>query len=213
MNEMIKQTIANLEKNGMPVCFVETKQEVAAAVARQLPAQATVAVGGSVTLSETGVLDLLRRPEYRFLDRYAPGLTRKQQQEIFCQSLTADVFLTSANAITQAGELYNVDGNNNRIAAIAYGPKSVIVVAGINKIVPDLPAAIRRVKTVAAPRNAQRLNCDTFCRRTGHCVCVDGGMTDGCTSPGRICRNYLISGPQMRPGRIHIVLVGETCGY
>ena len=125
----------------------------------------------------------------------------------------ADTYFCSANAVTTQGELYNVDGNANRIAAIAYGPKRVIMVVGINKIVPDLEAAIHRVKTVAAPRNVERLGCNTYCQKAGHCMGVDGGMTDGCGAVGRICSGYLVSGWQRHKERIQVILVGESCGY
>ena len=115
--------------------------------------------------------------------------------------------------MTLAGELYNVDGNCNRITAIAYGPKKVILVVGINKIVPDLDAAIRRVKTIAAPLNTKRLGCNTYCHETGVCMGLEGSMTDGCSGPGRICCNYLISAQQRHPDRIHVILVGEPLGF
>ena len=115
--------------------------------------------------------------------------------------------------MTERGELYNVDGFANRVAAIANGPKKVIMVVGINKIVPDLDAAIRRVKTIAAPLNTKRLNCDTYCYHTGVCMGLEGGMTDGCNAPGRICCNYLVSAHQRHPDRITVILVGEPCGY
>lgn len=213
MDERIERTLKNLERNRMAAQYVPTLAQVAPAVEKMLSEDASVAVGGSMTLAETGVLELLRSGRYRFLDRYAPDLTPQQRQAIFRQSFSVDFYLASANAVTENGELYNVDGSSNRVAAIAHGPAAVIIVAGINKLVPDLPAAVRRVKTVAAPRNAQRLQCDTYCAKTGHCVHVEGGMTDGCAGDGRICRNYLVSGPQPIPGRIRVLLVDEECGY
>ena len=117
---------------------------------------------------------------------------------------------------TERGELYNVDGNSNRVAAILYGPKSVIVVAGCNKIVPDLAAAVRRVKAKAAPENCTRLSCETFCRKTGECVSLrqeSSEMPEGCRSEARICCNYVVSAYQRQQGRIKVVLVGEPLGY
>lgn len=213
MDDRITRTIENLRKNRMEVHYVDAKAEVANTVKSLMPENATVAFGGSVTLQETGVIDMVHQSAFSVLDRYAPGLSRAEIEEIFRRSFAADVYLTSTNAITEKGELYNVDGNANRVAAIAYGPQSVIVVAGVNKIVPDLAAAIYRVKTVAAPCNAKRLNCDTYCAKTGHCCGLEGDMTDGCGSPQRICSEYLVSGFQRNPNRIKIVLVGEDCGY
>ena len=111
----------------------------------------------------------------------------------------------SSNAVTEEGELYNVDGNSNRVAALAYGPDSVIVVAGCNKIVPDIAAAVERVKKIAAPVNATRLHCSTPCAKTGECM--------NCHSDGRICCNYLVSAQQRHQDRIKVILVGEELGY
>ncbi len=212
MDERIVRTMECLRKNRMEAYYVATKAEVKEAVAKLLPENAVVGVGGSVTLSETGVLDMVRE-NYQLLDRYAPGLTPEQVAAIFARSFTADVYLTSSNAVTEKGELYNVDGRANRVAAIAHGPQSVIVVAGVNKIVPDLTTAVRRVKMVAAPLNAKRLHCDTYCAKTGHCKGLEGDMTDGCGSPDRICCQYLVTGMQRVAGRIKVILVGEDCGY
>ena len=112
------------------------------------------------------------------------------------------------------GELFNVDGNSNRVAALCFGPASVIVVVGCNKIVPTLHDAIRRVKQIAAPENAVRLHCRTYCASAGHCQGLDSDeMTAGCGSEGRICCNYVVSAHQRVPGRIKVILVGEPLGY
>ena len=176
-----------LRKNNMDVFCVERAAEVVPLVRTLLKPGDTVAVGGSQSLTDADVLSLLRSGEYRFLDRYTPGLTPEQTREIFVASLGADAYLCSANAVTEKGELYFVDGNANRIAALCYGPRSVILVVGKNKIVPDLAAAHRRVKTVAAPRNTARLGCDTPCAKNGVCCAVDStDPTDGCRSAARI---------------------------
>lgn len=213
MTDLIHRVMENLQKHRIAVEYVATKEEVLPRVRELIPAGSTVASGGSHTLNETGVIDLLKSGTYTYLDRMAPELTPEQRQEMTLKGNTADFYLCSSNAITEAGELYNVDGNCNRIAAIAFGPKSVIMVVGINKIVPDLDAAIRRVKTIAAPLNTKRLNCDTYCRNAGVCMGVDGAMTDGCHSPARICCNYLVSAQQRVPDRIRVILVGESLGF
>lgn len=157
---------------------------------------------------------LLRSGRYQFLDRYAPGLTREEIEEIYRRSFFADAYLCSSNAVTMNGELYNVDGNSNRVAAICYGPRSVIMVVGCNKIVRDIPAAVIRVKRRSAPANVARLRCDTPCAKTGACAGIQReGMTDGCGVDGRICCNYLVSARQRVPGRIKVILVGEELGY
>ncbi len=212
-NVVLSDCINALRLNNMDVHYVDTKGEVADVVRSLIKPGDCVAVGGSVTLEETGVLALLRSGDYHFLDRYAEGLNRDEVEEIFRRSHYADVYLMSANAVTMNGELYNVDGFGNRIAALTHGPKSVIVVVGVNKLVPDVKEAVERVKTIAAPLNAKRLHKSTPCAVKGRCICVDGDMTQGCSSPDRICSGYLVTGKQTKKGRIKVVLVGESCGY
>lgn len=203
-----------LRRNQMNAFCVPSAAEVVPLVRSLLQPGSTVAVGGARTLEETGVLSLLRSGTYRFLDRDAPHLTKQERQAIMAAGLQADAYLCSANALTEQGELYCVDGNANRIAALCYGPRTVILVVGSNKLVPDLVAAQRRVKTVAAPRNAARLHCQTPCAATGVCCRVDSPhCTDGCTGPERICCSYLTLGRQRVPGRIQVILVPESLGF
>ena len=213
MCETLQKVMDNLRKNRFVVEYVATKDEVLPLVKALLPVGCTVATGGSKTLAETGVMELLKSGDYQFLDRMATELTPEQRQQVTLAGGQADVYLCSSNAVTEQGELYNVDGNCNRISAISFGPKQVIMVVGVNKIVPDLNAAITRVKTIAAPLNTKRLDCDTYCNKTGVFMGLEGGMTDGCGSPARICCNYLVSGQQRIPERIRIILVGESLGF
>ncbi|MBQ9860387.1 MAG: lactate utilization protein [Clostridia bacterium] len=213
MTNEVKQVMQNLRKNRMAVDYVATKAEVVPLVESLIPVGATIASGGSQSLHETGVTELMHSGKYHYLDRNAPNLTDEQRAAVIAGTSIADAYLCSSNAVTLNGELYNVDGNCNRISAIAFGPKKVILVVGVNKIVPDLKAAVRRVKTIAAPLNTQRLGCATYCKEMGHCMSVNGDMADGCGSPQRICCNYLVSGQQRTPDRIHVILVGEPCGY
>ena len=205
-----------LRANRLEAYYVETKEEAAGQAAALLREGDVIAAGGSMTLGETGIREMLRRGPYRFLDRDRAGLSREQVEEIYREAFRADAYLCSANAVTERGELYNVDGNSNRVAAILYGPKSVIVVAGCNKIVPDLAAAVHRVKTQAAPKNCARLSCATFCREAGECVSLrqdSPEMPEGCRSEARICCNYVVSAYQRQQGRIKVILVGEPLGY
>ena len=213
MNETVQKVIDALRKNRMLADYVATKEEVVPVIKTLITDGSTVATGGSRTLDETGVTDLLRSGNYVYYDRNNPALSPEEKAEMTAKGAGADVYLCSSNAITEQGVLYNVDGFSNRVAAIANGPKKVIMVVGINKIVPDLDAAIRRVKTIAAPLNTKRLNCDTYCLKTGVCMGVNGGMTDGCHSPARICCSYLISAQQRVEDRIHVILVGESLGF
>ncbi len=203
-----------LRRNNMESYVVDTADEVVPLLKKLLHTGNTVAVGGSRTLDELGVIDLLRGGDYQFLDRYAPDLTREQVTDLFRRSFSADTYLCSSNAVTLRGELYNVDGNGNRIAAMCFGPRSVIVVVGCNKVVADLKEAEKRVKTVAAPLNAKRLHCTTYCHERGECMGKDGEWcTDGCASSARICCTYMAMGYQREAGRIKVILVGESLGF
>lgn len=212
----IMKTIKNLEKNNMQAFYVKSKADVTAKIAELMKEGDTVAVGGSMTLFECGVIDLLRSGKYNFLDRYRKDLSRDEIEKIYRDSFSADTYICSSNAVTENGELYNVDGNSNRVAAICFGPKSVIIVAGYNKIVENIDDAVKRVKKTAAPANTVRLSCKTYCSEKGECVSLqkaEAGMADGCGSTSRICCSYVVSAYQRVKGRIKVILVGEELGY
>ncbi len=209
----IEKVMENLRKNRMEAYYVEDRSKVVPLVKELVAEGSVVGLGGSMTIKETGVLDLLRSGRYQFLDRAREGITPEEVQQVYRDTFSADAYFCSANAITEQGELFNVDGNSNRVAAICFGPRSVIVVAGINKIVEDLDAAIRRVKTVAAPKNTQRLSCETYCKEKGTCLGLEGNMAAGCSSLQRICSTYMVSAYQRSEGRIKVILVGEELGY
>lgn len=216
LKNRIETTMQNLRLNKMEPYFVQTSAEAREKVSELLEKGCTVSCGGSVTLKQTGVYDLISSADYGFLDRSAPGLTREQVEEIYRKTFFADAFVTSTNALTENGELYNVDGNSNRVAAILYGPKSVIVVCGVNKIVKNIDEAINRVKTKAAPPNTVRLNIDTYCAKTGQCVSLNKEnpeMCEGCHSDGRICCNYVVCAQQRHVNRIKVIIVNEELGY
>ncbi len=203
----MERTANALRNNNMYCECADNCEEALDIVASLLNPGDTVSVGGSMTLNETGVIDLLQNGDYNYLDRYEKGLSREQIEDIFRQSFFADAYITSSNAITERGELYNVDGNGNRVAAMIFGPKSVIVVAGYNKIVRDIEEAKRRVAEIAAPANAIRLNTGTPCTSAGRCL--------NCSSDNRICVSTTIIGRQRasQKDRIKVILVGEELGY
>ena len=205
MEKRIEKTMANLERNNMKPYYVKNKEEALKLVESLMQEGQTVACGGSVTLQECGISDLLKSGKYNFLDRSVPGLTPAQITEIYRKAFFADTYLMSSNAVTENGELYNVDGNSNRVAALTFGPESVIVVAGYNKIVPDVDAAVQRVKKIAAPVNAYRLHCETPCAKAGECM--------NCHSTDRICCTYVLTSQQRKKNRIKVVLVGEELGF
>lgn len=209
----IKKTIKNLEKNNIKTYFLESKKDVVPLIERMVAEGSTVAVGGSVTLSETGVLEHLRCGRYTFFDRYKEGLGADGVKEVFRKSFGVDTYVCSTNAITEEGELYNVDRTGNRVGAISYGPESVIIIAGVNKIVANIDEAVKRVKTISAPKNCKRLNCNTYCAQKGYCADVNGGMGKGCDSKERICTHYVVTSKQLNPDRIKVILVNEELGY
>lgn len=218
VNEIIRlrmeKTKNALENNNITAYTVKTKEEAADIVRSLLKKGDVIASGGSVTLNQCGITDIIKSPDYIYLDRnsVAPDKTA----EIFRKSFSADVYLCSSNAITENGELYNVDGNSNRVAAIAYGPKSVIIIAGYNKIVRNIEEASNRVKKTAAPANTVRLQCDTYCSKSGECAAFtkeSQDITSGCSSDERICCNFLISAKQRHKGRIKVILVAENLGF
>ncbi|HRR77438.1 MAG: lactate utilization protein [Ruminococcus sp.] len=204
-----------LKKNNMEFYYAPTKNDVCPIVESLMKDGNIVTHGGSVSIGECGLSDLLNSGRYIYLDR-SKASSPEEVVKIYKQAFTADVYISSTNAVTEDGVLYNVDGNSNRIAAIAYGPESVIIIAGYNKIVRDLDEAEIRVKTEAAPPNCVRLDCKTYCSEKGQCVSLNAPahqMSDGCSGDGRICCNYLISAQQRHKGRIKVILVGEELGY
>jgi len=205
IQEKIKRTIENLEKNNIKGYFVQNEEEACSKIKELIPEGSTVAVGGSMTLFEIGAIDLLRNGKYNFLDRYEAGLTAEQMKEIHRKAFFADAYLTSSNAVTEEGELYNGDGTGNRVAAMIYGPYKVIVVVVFNKIVKDLNEAISRVENLAAPANTKRLSRRTPCTKTGYCM--------DCDSPERICNDYVLIKKQNTPGRIHVIIINKELGY
>lgn len=209
----IEKTMKALESHNMTAIYTKDRADALAKLTELLPKGASIACGGSVTLDEIGAISLFRSPDYRFFDRYDPTLTPQATAELFRASLSSDYYVMSSNAITEDGMLYNVDGRSNRVAALLYGPSHVIIIAGMNKIVPDLDAAVRRVKTIAAPKNAKRLHCKTPCAVSGICVCADAGPGIGCGSPDRICANYVVTAAPKAAGRITVMIVGEELGY
>ena len=212
MDKRIKKTLDNLKKNNIAAYFAETSAEAVKLVESMLSEGETISCGGSVTLFESGVFALMQSGKYNFLDR-SKAKNPEETAEIYRKSFYADTYLTSSNALTEEGELVNVDGNCNRISAITFGPKSVIVVVGVNKIVKNVEEGFKRVKEIAAPLNTKRLGCNTPCAKLGHCIKADRPIPEGCDSPERICVNYLVSGRQRVKDRVKVIICNESLGY
>ena len=216
LKNRIEKTMQNLKHNKMEPYFVENGEEACGLVKKLINKGDVVSCGGSVTLKQTGVYDVISSTDYNFLDRSVPGLTREQIEDVYRKTFSADVFVTSTNALTENGELYNVDGNSNRVAAILYGPKSVVVVCGVNKLVKNIEEAVYRVKTKAAPPNTVRLGIDTYCAKKGQCVSLgkdNPELCEGCHGDGRICCNYVVCAQQRHVNRIKVIIVNEELGY
>lgn len=205
IQKQVDRTIMNLEKHNMQGFFAADEEELIQKIQELIPADSVVAVADSMTLFETGVIDLLRSGKYTFLDKHKEGITREEKKEIYRQSFSADTFLCSTNALTEEGELYNIDGNGTRVAAMLYGPEQVIIVAGVNKLVKSLEEAEKRVRQYAAPLDAKRLNKKTPCVTLGYCI--------DCKSEDRICNDFVIIKRQFNKGRIKVIIVGKQLGY
>lgn len=206
--QRLERTAEALRKNNMAAYVCKTKKSALKQVEELLTEGASIGSGGSMSMEECGVMELVRSGRYNFIDRSKAEDIDKCYNEMY----GADFYLCSSNAVTEMGELYNVDGNSNRVSMIAFGPKKVIMVVGCNKVVRDLDEAIRRVKEIAAPANCKRLGCKTYCAETGVCMGRDGGMTDGCKGD-TICCNFLVSAKQRHKDRINVILVAEELGY
>lgn len=202
MKKRIDNTIKALDANNIKGYRISTREEMFEVLESLIAPGSSVGYGGSMTLSDAGVIDWLRwKKDIELFDRGRVDDPR----DCMLKCLTADVFLCSSNAVTENGWLYNVDGRGSRVAPMIFGPKSVIAVVGCNKIVPDMDAAVQRVRTVAAPANAMRLDRETPCAKTGVCA--------NCKSPDRICSNYVAMGPQGERHRIKVLLLEESLGY
>lgn len=213
MSDVLKKTyevqaatiIKALEKRNMkgyycPDCASAVKQ-----ASELIPDGASVSFGGSMSLGESGVMDMLRsRTDIRLLDR-SKAKTPEETKKLYHDALSSDVYFMSSNAITLDGELINIDGNGNRVAALIYGPERVVLIVGMNKVTPTVEDGIHRVHNIATPANCIRLNKQTPCAATG--VCHD------CLSPDCICSQTVITRRSSVPERIIVILVGEALGY
>lgn len=217
MNERINSVIKALNKNNMDAVFCEKKEEIVPLVKKMLFDGCVITAGGSMSLKESGVWDLICSENYNFLDRSKQGISPKEQEEAFKAAIGCDFFFCSTNALTFNGELINVDGFCNRISSIAFGPKKVIMVVGVNKIVENVNEGFLRIKREVAPKNCLRLGIDSPCAKLGHCVSLEKSdnpdITAGCDYAGRICCSYLINAHQRIKDRITVILCGDSLGY
>lgn len=196
--------IEKFNLRGIEGYYCETNEEALSMATRFLTPGCSISWGGSETLKEIGLLSALRASDYILYDRD----TAKNETEvhaIYNQAFSSDYYFMSSNAITLNGELVNIDGTGNRTACLIYGPKNIIIIAGMNKIAPDVDSAIARIRNNATPPNAIRLGKKTPCAELGRC-------TD-CLSPDCLCCQMVITRKSRVPGRIKVILVGEELGY
>ena len=184
--------------------YCESREQALEKALELIPMGATVGWGGALSAKQIGLLDAMNNGNYNAIDRdKAPNPEQRKQAMKRC--LLADVFITGANALSMDGQMVNIDGNGNRVAPIVYGPESIIVIAGMNKVMDTLDAAMIRARTVAAPMNKQRFDLQTPCEVTGTC--------GDCKSEGCICNQILITRNSKPAGRIKMILVGEDLGF
>ena len=201
-NELLAQkVIKGLESRNMAGYNAASREEALLLALSLIPKGSSVTMGGAMSAQEIGLVEAVRSPDYNFIDRSAFS----DRRAALLAGYDADVFLTSANAMTEDGILVNIDGNANRVSCIANGPKKVIVIAGMNKVCKDIDHAMKRARNVAAPINAQRFGLNTPCAKTGSCM--------DCKSPDTICCQFLITRYSRHANRIHVILVNDTLGF
>ena len=200
-NLLAQKVIKGLESRNMSGYYAQTKEDALKIALELIPKGSSVTMGGAMSAHEIGLVEALKGPDYNFMDR--DKATDKRAAML--AAYDADFFLSSANAMTEDGIMINVDGNANRVSAIAQGPKKVIFIVGMNKITKDVDSAMKRARNVAAPINAQRFGLSTPCTATGSCM--------DCKSPDTICCQILITRYSKHKDRIHVILVNDNLGF
>lgn len=198
------QVINALKKRSMDGYYAETKEDAVKIALSHIKIKSDISWGGSMTIHDSGLVSALRDGSYNLYDR-SQASTPEEVRSIYLKSFDCDYYLMSSNAITLDGQLVNIDGNGNRVAALIYGPKNVLIIAGMNKVVTDVASALLRIQNEASPINTQRLNKNTPCNKTGIC--------HNCLHEDTICCQTVITRKSNQPGRIKVILVGEELGY
>ena len=199
------KVVKALEKNNFKAYYVAGRAAAVEKVLSLIPAGDTVGVGGSWTLKELNIPGLLAQKGHEVFDHNQPGLSAEESLALRRKELLCDTFISGTNAVTLDGQLVNTDGSGNRVAAMSFGPKNVVVVVGINKVVADLDAAMERIEMFAAPINNKRLDRPNPCTVTG--ICMD------CQGPGRICNITTILHKKPPALNFHVVIIGEELGF
>ncbi|MDC7278301.1 lactate utilization protein [Butyrivibrio fibrisolvens] len=201
-NELLAQkVIKGLESRNMSGYYASNKEEALKKALELIPEGSSISMGGAMSAHEIGLVEALKEGDYHFIDRDAAT----DKRAAMLAAYDADYFLSSANAITEDGVMINIDGNSNRVSAIAQGPKHVVFIVGMNKVCPDVDSAMKRARNVAAPINAQRFGLSTPCAKTGACM--------DCKSPDTICCQFLMTRYSRHEGRMHVILVNDNLGF
>lgn len=201
-NELLAQkVIKGLASRNMTGYYAASAEEAKKIALDLIPEGSSISMGGGMSVHEIGLVDSLKEGNYNFIDRDKA----EDKRAAMLAAYDADFFLSSCNAMTEDGILVNIDGNANRVSAIAQGPKKVIFIVGMNKVCDDVDGAMKRARNVAAPINAQRFGLDTPCCKTGSCM--------NCKSPDTICCQFLITRFSRHEGRIHVILVNDSLGF
>ena len=198
---LAKKVIKGLESRNMKGYWAESKEEALKLALGMIPEGSTVTMGGAMSAHEIGLVQALKEGNYNFIDRDE----MEDKRAAMLAAYDADVFLSSTNAMTEDGILVNIDGNSNRVSAIAQGPKKVVMIVGMNKVCSDVDGALKRARNVAAPINAQRFGIVTPCTQTGACM--------NCKSMDTICCQFLITRFSRHEGRINVILVNDNLGF
>ena len=199
--KLAKKVIEGLSSRNMNGYYAATKEEAVAKALELIPEGSTVTMGGGMSVHEIGLVERLVSGNYNFIDRDKV----EDKRAAMLAAYDADFFLSSANAMTEDGVIVNIDGNANRVSAIAQGPKHVLFIVGMNKICDDVDGAMKRARNVAAPINAQRFGLSTPCSVTGSCM--------DCKSPDTICCQFLITRFSKHKDRINVILVNDMLGF
>ena len=196
--------IKNMEKRQIEGYYCPDNYSALKKALELIPKGSSIGWGGSMTLTETGLMDAIQNGDYKIINREL-AKTPEEQRKIYGEICCADYFLMSTNAITLDGELINIDARGNRVSFLCYGPQNVLILTGINKIVTDIDAGLKRARDIAAPPNTVRLNRKTPCSITGKC--------ENCYSPDCICSQFVVTRRSGVPNRIKVIIIGEELGY
>lgn len=201
---MAQSIIKNLEKRNMSGYYFATGAECVQAIIDSIPKGSSIGWGGSESIKEIGLMDAIQNGSYELIDRMN-AKNPEEAREIYARTVLADYYLMSSNALTINGELINIDGNGNRVSCLIHGPRHVVIVVGMNKIVTDIASGVSRVRNIASPANAIRLNKKLPCASAGHCL--------DCLSPDCFCNQIVVTRRSGHADRIHVYLVAEDLGY